>query len=78
MVPKDRVLSGAKKLTYLPLDAETIAERLKKEAGYATGFVGKWHLSHRKGQNDAGEKWEPLLRPEFQGYDLNIGGCYVL
>jgi len=75
MVPKGRALSGATKLTYLPLDAETIAERLKKEAGYATGFVGKWHLSHRKGNNESGEKWEPSLRPEFQGYDLNIGGC---
>ncbi len=75
MVPKGRVQAGATKLTYLPLAAETIAERLKKEAGYATGFVGKWHLSHRKGNNESGEKWEPLLRPEFQGYDLNIGGC---
>jgi arylsulfatase A-like enzyme len=75
MVPDGRVQAGATKLTYLPLDAETIAERLKVEAGYTTGFVGKWHLSHRKGQNEAGEKWEPLLRPEFQGYDLNIGGC---
>ena len=30
-------------LTYLPLEATTITERLKKEARYATGFVGKWH-----------------------------------
>lgn len=75
MVPKDRVQAGARKLTYLPLNAETIAERLKTEAGYSTGFVGKWHLSHRPGNNEAGDRWEPLLRPEFQGYDLNIGGC---
>jgi len=75
MVPDGRVLAGAKKMTYLPLGYTTIAERLKNEAGYTTGFVGKWHLSHRKGQNESGKKWEPLLRPEFQGYDLNIGGC---
>ncbi len=75
MVPPGRHLAGAPKLTYLPLEATTIAERLKDEAGYATGFVGKWHLSHRPGTDGDGERWEPQLRPEFQGYDLNIGGC---
>ena len=75
MVPKDRVLAGATKLTYLPLKHTTIAERLKKEAGYSTGFVGKWHLSHRRGNDESGKKWELALRSEFQGYDLNIGGC---
>ncbi len=74
MIPEGQTLAGAKKLTYLPLEATTLAERLKNEANYATGFVGKWHLSHRKGQDEAGEKYEPLLRPEFQGFDLNVGG----
>jgi arylsulfatase A len=74
MVPEGRKQAGAKKLTYLPLEATTLAERLKDEAGYATGFVGKWHLSHRKGSDEAGKKFEPGLRPEFQGFDLNIGG----
>ena len=74
MVPEGRKQAGAEKLTYLPLEAETLAERLKKEAGYATGFVGKWHLSHRKGENKAGEKYEHGLRPKSQGFDLNIGG----
>ncbi|MDG1149745.1 MAG: sulfatase-like hydrolase/transferase, partial [Akkermansiaceae bacterium] len=74
MVPEGRKQAGAEKLTYLPLEAETLAERLKKEAGYATGFVGKWHLSHRKGENEAGEKYEHGLRPKSQGFDLNIGG----
>lgn len=74
MVPEGRKMAGARKLTYLPLEAVTLAERLRDEAGYATGFVGKWHLSHRKGKNDQGEKYEPLLRPEHQGYDLNVGG----
>ena len=45
----------------LPLEEVTLAEALK-EAGYATGFVGKWHLGD-----------EPYY-PEKQGFDVNIGG----
>jgi arylsulfatase A-like enzyme len=40
----------------------TIAELLRA-SGYATGFVGKWHLGP--------EGWFP----ESQGFDLNAGGC---
>jgi arylsulfatase A-like enzyme len=43
-------------------DEVTIAEVLK-EQGYATGFVGKWHLGP--------EPWFP----ESQGFDFNAGGC---
>ncbi|HXH62451.1 MAG TPA: sulfatase [Fimbriimonadaceae bacterium] len=40
----------------------TIAEVLKKQ-GYATGFIGKWHLG-------------PVgYWPENQGFDWNLGGC---
>ena len=69
--PKDSTLLSAKTLNHLPLEHVTLAERLK-EAGYATGFFGKWHLSRA-----SAEKWlsEQELRPEFQGFDLNIGGC---
>lgn len=66
-------LKGAEWTTYLALDHVTIAERLKR-AGYATGFIGKWHLSHRPGKDDQGQL-EPRLRPEHQGFDLNVGGC---
>lgn len=66
-------LQSAEWSTFLPLEKETIAERLR-DSGYATGFVGKWHLSHRKGEDENG-KFEPRLRPEHQGFDLNIGGC---
>ncbi len=45
----------------LPLDEVTIAERFR-ESGYATGFVGKWHLG-----GDG-------FLPEQQGFDANIGG----
>ncbi len=46
----------------LPLAEKTTAEYLK-ERGYATAFVGKWHLGS-----------EPFY-PEKQGFDVNIGGC---
>jgi arylsulfatase A-like enzyme len=45
----------------LGLQEVTIGE-VFREAGYATGFIGKWHLGS-----------EPYL-PEHQGFDVNIGG----
>lgn len=64
-------------LRHLPLERVTLAEQLKA-AGYATGFVGKWHLPHRSrstSDTDADQPTEPELRPEHQGFDINIGGC---
>jgi arylsulfatase A-like enzyme len=54
-------LKPAPYLHQLPLAEVTLAEALK-ETGYATGFVGKWHLG------DTG------FGPEQQGFDLNRGG----
>lgn len=62
---------------HLPLERVTLAEQLR-EAGYATGFVGKWHLSHQPRSVIAADKsqpTEPELRAEHQGFDINIGGC---
>lgn len=64
-------------LRYLPLERVTLAEQLKK-SGYATGFVGKWHLSNnRQARLDAStpQPSEPELWPEHQGFDMNFGGC---
>lgn len=47
---------------YLPLEEYTYAEALH-DAGYRTGFVGKWHLGH-----------DSQFWPEHQGFDENIGG----
>ena len=46
---------------YLPLEEETLAEKLKAK-GYATASIGKWHLGG------------PDFYPEKQGFDVNIGG----
>lgn len=64
--PEGSRLQGAKMLDRLPLERVTVAERLR-EAGYATGFFGKWHLS--------GDRDDPDFHPEHQGFDVNIGGC---
>jgi len=71
--PKNATLLSAKTRDHLPLKHVTIAERLK-EAGYATAFMGKWHLSGRRAPAGQGPN-EPELRPEYQGFDVNIGGC---
>ena len=62
---------------HLPLERVTVAEQIKA-AGYATGFLGKWHLSHRqrpKPGQPAPSPAEPELRAEHQGFDINVGGC---
>jgi len=60
-------------LRHLPLERVTLAEQLK-DAGYATGFVGKWHLSNRHARDTVPGPSEPELRPQHQGFDLNFAG----
>lgn len=67
-------LKGAEWTTHLSLDYLTLAERLKA-GGYATGFIGKWHLSHVKSNGRFDKELELRHRPEHQGFDLNVGGC---
>lgn len=57
------ILRTAKYATHLPLEEVTIAESLKK-GGYATHFIGKWHVGKPE------KFW-----PEHQGFDTNIAGC---
>jgi arylsulfatase A-like enzyme len=63
--PEDSKLLPAEVRDHLPLEAVTIAERLK-DGGYATAFIGKWHLY---------QKDDSQFGPLAQGFDLNIGGC---
>lgn len=59
---KARRLVASENQTTLPAAKVTFAEVLQ-EAGYATGFLGKWHLG---APGEAG--------PIEQGFDLNVGG----
>lgn len=55
-------LKDADYVMNLPLEEVTIAEALKN-AGYATASIGKWHVCD-----------DPAYYPEYQGFDVNIGG----
>jgi len=59
--------SGAAEQIGLPIGEVTLADALK-DAGYATGLVGKWHLG-------AAERFRPLRRgfDEFFGF---LGGSH--
>ena len=46
---------------HLPLEETTLAEALKR-LGYATAYIGKWHLGG------------PEFYPQRQGFDINIAG----
>lgn len=58
----DRQLIPAATATTLPPEKITLAEQLQA-AGYATAFMGKWHLGD-----------PPEAGPRQQGFDINVGG----
>ncbi|MGK0186634.1 MAG: arylsulfatase A [Verrucomicrobiales bacterium] len=66
-IPDNPVLLPAFMHEHLALEKVTLAERLQ-DTGYATAFMGKWHLS-------GGGKGKPEFEPTAQGFDINIGGC---
>ena len=64
--PANAPIRWAEYLDELPLAQVTVAEELR-DAGYRTGFVGKWHLG-----GDAGRPGTGL--PTDQGFDVNVAG----
>lgn len=58
--PYERLTVAQNRTQYLPQKVETLGE-LMKEAGYETGYFGKWHLGARE-QNF----------PKNQGYDESV------
>ena len=69
--PEGADVHAAEMSNHLALGYVTLAERLK-ETGYATAFLGKWHIS---GIDAEIPTVEPGRRPEHQGFDINIGGA---
>lgn len=59
---ENRGLIPVENETTLPLEKRTLAEQLD-QAGYATAFMGKWHLGA-----------PPEAGPTQQGFDVNVGG----
>ncbi len=57
----DEKLIGPRFSQQMQLKELTLAEAFK-DAGYATCFIGKWHLG------------DEMYYPEYQGFDINIAG----
>lgn len=64
-IPDEPKLLPAPVVSHLELEYDTLAERMG-EAGYTSGFIGKWHLAERDNTQ---------FFPEAQGFQLNVGGC---
>jgi arylsulfatase A-like enzyme len=57
----DQRAAGPSSINHLPLEYYTLGEAFK-DAGYATAFLGKWHMGL------------PPYMPENQGFDYVVGG----
>lgn len=67
--------ADAPSLNQLPLELPSYARELKK-LGYATAFMGKWHLAGEgSAQNKKNGIVDASFHPEHFGFDSNIGGC---
>jgi arylsulfatase A len=64
----------AETLNHLPLELPSYARELKK-LGYATAFMGKWHLAGEGSISTKDGIVDERYHPEHFGFDINIGGC---
>ena len=70
--PENPVLLNAPEIKALPVETVTFAEKLR-DAGYACGFFGKWHLSLQK-WNSGNRVVDEATLPDNQGFENNVGG----
>lgn len=66
--------SDALSINQLPLESPSYARELKK-LGYATAFLGKWHLAGEGSVRTKDGVVDRRYHPEHFGFDRNIGGC---
>jgi arylsulfatase A-like enzyme len=64
-----RPLRPVDNVTELPLDKVTIAQRLK-DAGYATGMFGKWHLGNAGGYHPGKRGFDEAIVSMGQHFDF--------
>ena len=70
--PENPVLLNAPEVTALPPETVTFAEKLR-DAGYACGFFGKWHLSRQR-TDGSNRVVDEATQPDNQGFENNVGG----
>lgn len=70
--PENPRLLDAPCLKALPTETVTFAEKLR-DAGYACGFFGKWHLSLSK-PDGSRRVMDASTLPDRQGFENNVGG----
>jgi N-acetylglucosamine-6-sulfatase len=81
--PEDSELLPAEMLDHLPLEHVTIAERLRDDGGYATAFIGKWHMGGETDEPRPGfDHWVSFrgqgnYLPPSPDYTLNVDGRRV-
>jgi arylsulfatase len=63
--------TNIKGLHTVPHPNETTMAEVLKGGGYATGMIGKWHLTLKK--NDAPGGFDPSTMPNAQGFDFFYG-----
>ncbi|WPJ95931.1 sulfatase [Coraliomargarita algicola] len=66
--------SDAPSINQLPLELPSYARELKK-LGYATAFIGKWHLAGEGSMRTKDGIVDSQYHPEHYGFDSNLGGC---
>ncbi len=60
-----------KRLHTVPHPNETTMAEILKQAGYATGMIGKWHLALEQKSHQNG--FDPATMPNAQGFDFFYG-----
>lgn len=64
----------AESINHLPQELPSYARELS-DLGYATAFMGKWHLAGEGSAQSANGIVDSRHHPEHFGFDVNLAGC---